>query len=366
MTIKEEIMNKINHLPTERIPWFGDLSYYYGSLQYKGELDAKYQGTQGELQFYKDLGVGMYLYAPFVFHTEYTNGVVHTESKSAEEILERYDTPLGSITSRQKFLPESFCYAYTKHFVETIEDLRVMACIFENMRYKENYEEYNRCAALWGNDGLAMALAPISVAAMQKLLTRWAGVETTIDLFYDHTDEFEEILHRIESAQLPVFDIIAKSPAEVVAFPENLSSEITGSRFFKEFNLPYYQKVNRILHKEGKKTAIHIDGTLHPCLSMLSEAGFDIAEAVTPYPCGDIRISDLRNAAGPDIILWGGIPGALFTEMFTDKEFEDHVREVLALSDDKFVLGVADQVPTDGLWHRIAAVRRLVDEKRPA
>jgi uroporphyrinogen-III decarboxylase len=201
---------------------------------------------------------------------------------------------------------------------------------------------------------------------MQKLLARWAGVETTIDLFYDHTDEFEEILHRIESAQLPVFDIIAKSPAEVVAFPENLSSEITGSRFFKEFNLPYYQKVNRILHKEGKKTAIHIDGTLHPCLSMLSEAGFDIAEAVTPYPCGDIRISDLRNAAGPDIILWGGIPGALFTEMFTDKEFEDHVREVLALSDDKFVLGVADQVPTDGLWHRIAAVRRLVDEKRPA
>ena len=363
MTIREEVLQVINGLSTDRTPWFGDLSYYYNSLVYKGELPVQYQGIDGEKRFYDDLGVGIYVYAPFVFKMDYTGGVSYTENKSETEIVEKYDTPIGSISSRQKFLPESCCFAYTKHFVENMEDLRVMCSVFENTVYKENYEEYSKRAELWGDSGLAVALAPISVAPIQKLLARWAGVEKTIELYYDETDEFEEIIQRIEKAQLPVFDIIADSPAEMVEFPENLSSEITGSRFFEDYNLPCYQKANQILHDAGKKTAIHIDGTLKPCLSMLSAAGFDIAEAVTPMPCGDVDIQDLRKVAGEDIILWGGIPGALFTEQFTDEEFVSHIKKVLSIADKKFVLGVADQVPVDGLWHRIKMVRGLVNER---
>ena len=146
-------------------------------------------------------------------------------------------------------------------------------------------------------------------------------------------------------------------------YAENLSSEVTGASFFREFNMPHYIKRNYLLHEAGKFTGIHIDGTLRPCLSMLSECGFDAAEAVTPYPVGDIAIENLRKEAGKDLIIWGGIPGAMFSPHYSDSRFISHLEELMQAfpPGSGFVLGVADQVPPDGLVHRIKIVREMVD-----
>ena len=64
-----------------------------------------------------------------------------------------------------------------------------------------------------------------------------------------------------------------------------------------------------------------------------------------------------------ETILWGGIPGVFFTPSVTDEEFVAFVRQVLAVmrKNPKYVLGVADQVPPDGLAYRVAQVRDLVE-----
>lgn len=51
-----------------------------------------------------------------------------------------------------------------------------------------------------------------------------------------------------------------------------------------------------------------------------------------------------------------------FTEMVSDEEFDAHVRRVLEVmrSEPRYVLGVADQVPPDGLEGRVRRVRELV------
>ena len=53
-----------------------------------------------------------------------------------------------------------------------------------------------------------------------------------------------------------------------------------------------------------------------------------------------------------------------FTELVTDEEFDAHVRHVLEVmrSEPRYVLGVADQVPPDGLERRVRRVRDLVEE----
>lgn len=64
-------------------------------------------------------------------------------------------------------------------------------------------------------------------------------------------------------------------------------------------------------------------------------------------------------------IMWGSIPGLYFTEKVTDAEFDRFITgEVLPVmrSKPQYVLGVADQVPPDGLERRVARVRELVDE----
>jgi hypothetical protein len=93
--------------------------------------------------------------------------------------------------------------------------------------------------------------------------------------------------------------------------------------------------------------------------------GFTFIEAMTPAPVGDVAVKDWhRYRSGGDTIYWGGIPGSYFTPVVSDEEFDRHVKEVLAImkSDGRMVLGVADQVPPDGLERRIRRVGQLVED----
>ena len=274
MSIRSEVRDLLNGRPGATVPWFGDLSYFYDSLERRGELEAKHRGPEGEKRFYADFGVGIYLYTPDAFTISYTEAVRYTEIRTPDRITMRYDTPAGSIESVQDYVPGMYCFAYTKHFVETIEDVRVMRAVFESSRYGENYGEYLSRDRLWGEDGIGFAMAVASMAPLQKMLSRWAGVETTVALCEDHPEEIAETFSTIEESQDELVEVLAGSPAEVVILPENLASQVVGERYFRKFDMPYYTRIVRRLHAAGKKVAIHIDGGLKPCLGLLGECGF--------------------------------------------------------------------------------------------
>lgn len=359
MNERERLISVLKGEKPDKIPWFADLSYLYASLKIKGALEEKYFGDEGYLQFHKDLGAGICFYAPFPWKVEYGGGVHYEEKEESGKKICIYRTPSGEIRSVQKYLAETYTWAYEEHFVKDMESLRTMLYIFENSIFSENYEEFLKIDELWGGCGIAAAIPPISVSAIQKLFARWAGVEKTIELYMDYTEEFEELIGRVEKSEDKVFEIICGSPAVYVEFAENLSSEITGKTFFEKFNMPYYKKRIKQLHDSGKYVGIHIDGTLGSCLPLLERCGFDVAEAVTPYPIGDVTVEDLRKKAGDSIVIWGGLPGALFSSVYSDEQFDSHLKLVIDTfaGDCRFVLGVADQVPPDGLISRVKKVR---------
>lgn len=361
MSKRSEVLDLLNGKNTGRVPWFGDLSWYYDSLIRRGMLHDKYFGPKGEANLYNDLGVGIYLYTPAVFETNYPENIRHTHEASDKEIVQLFETPVGSIKEVMTYSKSTWCYAYSKHFVEDINDFRVMRYVHEHARYSANYQGYIDRVKIWGDDGIGFAMGIASMAPLHKLIARWAGIETTMNLLCDYPDEIEEGITQIENSQRELITILSHCPAEVVIFPENLSSDIIGEKLFLKYDMPYYQKTTSILHSAGKKVAIHIDGRLNPCLGYLSEAGFDIADAVTPEPFGDVPISKLREVAGDKLIIWGGLPGSMFSPVYPDQMFHDHLVELLNHVDDKFVIGVADQVPPDAKAERIAHVREVID-----
>lgn len=365
MTERDRLLSVLNRKTPDRTPWYADLSYLYNSMEAMGKLESNFKDDDGYLHFHKELGAGICFYAPFPWSADFTDKVQYIVKNKKDHRLSEYITPLGCIYCEERYLPETFSWAITKHFVNSIKDLRIMSFIHKNTVYKKNFSEFSRIATLWGENGLATAIPPISSAPLQKLVARWAGIENTVNILMDHTDEFESLLTEIDESQSPVFDILCESPCEYVEFAENLSSEVTGASFFRKYNMPHYQKYNQQLHFAGKFTGIHIDGTLRPCLSMLSECGFDVAEAITPYPVGDITIEDLRKEAGKDLIIWGGLPGAMFSPHYSESQFISHLEELLKTfpPGSGFVLGVADQVPPDGLINRIKLVREMVDRQ---
>ena len=159
--------------------------------------------------------------------------------------------------------------------------------------------------------------------------------------------------------------IAVDSPAEVLMIPENLSSEMVGPDFFEMYMRAYQEEWTSKIREAGKYSFIHIDGTLAGLLKQEASVGFSVLEALTPHPVGDLKFEDLAEFAGEsDSILWGGIPGAYFTDNVAEEEFERHVKHVLSImiQEPRYVLGVADQVPPDGLEHRVKRVGELVQE----
>ncbi|MBT3318861.1 MAG: hypothetical protein HN389_03700 [Clostridia bacterium] len=363
MTERQRFLAVMAGKKPDKPPWYGDLSYYYFALQKDNLLDKKYQGDEGYLQFHIDKGVGIYFYAPNMWDISYSGNVHYEERIVGTRKFTSYTTPHGDITCTQKYSSTTYSWAYTSHFVNDMEQLKLMQYVLENTVYHANYDEFNRVDKLWADYGLPAALAPISVSPLQKLLARWAGVATTVELFAKDMDGFEKILADMQKTEDKPFEIICNSNAQYVEFAENLSSEITGRMFFDMFNAEYYSQRTRQLHNAGKYVGIHIDGTLSPCLSMLKGCGFDAAEAVTPAPVGDIEIEDLRAAAG-DIVIIGGLPGALFTAQYSDAFFDSHLLRLLQAfeNDSKFIVGVADQVPPDVVPGRVERVREVIGE----
>ena len=95
-------------------------------------------------------------------------------------------------------------------------------------------------------------------------------------------------------------------------------------------------------------------------LGPLASTGVDAIESLTPAPVGDLALEELRKVAGPSVILWGGVPGAMFAPPFGGKDIDQLVARIRELfeADGRFIVGSADQVPPDG---DIALVRRVAE-----
>lgn len=347
----------------ERHAWYGDLSYWYGALEKQGKLEKRYCGEEGYLRFHKDLGVGICFYAPLMWKTNYPKWAEFKEQEKGGQRSRELITPKGTLRSLETYMPEAYTWAITEHFVKTPEDLEIYADICRETRYEAQYEEYERIDRLWGEDGIAIGIAPLGSCPLQRMIARVAGVENTYGIYAQNPERFRQVMDEIAESELPLFHILANSPADLIEFPENLSADITGRNFFEQYNMPFYQKRNGLLHAAGKYTSIHNDGMLAATWDMIAPSGFDVVEAVTPAPVGDLEMTELRKKAGEQIVIWGGIPGALFSELYSDAFFEEYLLRLAETfrEDARFVFGVADQVPPDGVWQRVKKVRDIVE-----
>ena len=183
-------------------------------------------------------------------------------------------------------------------------------------------------------------------------------------LLADWPEEMALLLEAMELLSDKAANIALNSPAECLMIPENLSSEVVGDEYYIKYLRPYEKKWTDRIRQAGKFSFIHMDGTLKGLVRLVAETGFDVLEALTPFPTGDMSLKQIATVVPARSVIWGGLPGILFTPHVTDDEFDRHVIETLELmrTTPRFVLGVADQVPPDGIWERVAKVRIMVEK----
>ncbi len=333
------------------VVWTADLSYWISGRQADGTADPAWKTECGYLELHRSLGVmPYYYYERFWTGRAIYDATVHERVETAGPVtVHRWETPVGTLREESCYLPESACTGVTRHPVRTATDLDILIYLLEHRRLEpDNLADYRQRRELWaGYDGLPCLGLPRS--PLSALAYEWAGIEALTFLILDEPDRVGRVLALMEAQEAPVMEAVCEAAPPLVHFPDNLSSDnLTG--FYDEYLGPTHRRRLAKLHAAGVKAAVHLDGTVRGLLPKLAAAGFDAVEALTPQPAGDLTPAEMRRLADrSDLILWGGVPGALFPAPTDWPRLNRHLDELLeAWAGQPFVVGVADQVPPDG------------------
>ena len=362
MSPRERILTILKGEQPDLVPWCGDLDYWANSMIKRGLKPEGFVGSDEYISWHRELGVGFYLQGYFPYKQIFSNCEVrewYEGPKHFKEII----TPLGSVRECWEYIPTSFSEGPIEHFMKSEEDIPVMKFIYENIRFEPDYDYARQRLMQVGDQGVVLCYLPKS--PFMHLLALEAGVVAVTMAALTMPDEFQDLLDTMKRVFDQAAQIAVDSPAEVLMIPENLSSEMVGPDLFQMYMYDYQKEWTTKIREAGKHSFIHIDGTLSGLLQQEASVGFTVLEALTPYPVGDLKWEDLAAIAGDSkSIFWGGIPGVYFTASVSDEEFDRHVKYILSImvKEPRYVLGVADQVPPDGLESRVKRVGELVNE----
>lgn len=362
MTPRERILAILKGEQPDQVPWCGDLDYWANSLITRGLKSRDFIKSDDYIQWHRDLRVGFYLQGYFPFKQIY-EGCDVKEWTEGHKRFKEIITPIGSVRECWEYIPTSFSEGPIEHFMKSEEDIPVMKFIYENSRFEPDYDFAYKRKQQVDDQGVVLCYLPKS--PFMHLLALEAGVMSVTMAALTTPVEFQDLLDTMKKAFDQAAQIAIDSPAEVLMIPENLSSEMVGPELFEIYMYDYQKEWTSKIREAGKYSFIHIDGTLGGLLRQEASVGFSVLEALTPHPVGDLRFEDLSDFVGDSkSILWGGIPGVYFTDCVSNEEFERHVKHVLSImvKEPRYVLGVADQVPPDGLESRVRRVAELVDE----
>lgn len=365
MTERERILAILNHQQPDQLPWAADFAYWVHYLKESSLYPSRYEDTfldNGLQKLHRDLGTGFYLQG-FQPWTEEAQGWERKEEKKGTTTVTIFTTPVGHLRQVSQYSHTSYSSGITEHFIKDIDDLKIFLWIIQHTKYIASYDFARERYKTVGDNGVVLCYTPKS--PLMHLLALYAGVENVTYMALDDQEEFEAILDELEEKFDEACRITVDSPAECIMIPENISSECAAS-FYQPYMKRYHQKWTKEIRDAGKFSFVHQDGTVRGLISQLSkESHFDVIEAVTPLPIGDIEIAEVADFIAPSTIVFGGLPGGMFREdCCSDKEFDQHILHCIEVmtKEPRYVLSVADQVVPGASVKRIKRVRELVNQ----
>ncbi len=347
------------------MPWFGDLGYWRAAHQAIGDLPPEYAGNEGYVRLHRDYHCGFYLGGTGAYGVRSDDSHVKvTHRQDGERIYTRWETPAGEMEGEQVHLPHTGSTAWVRYPVSRPEHLAIVRYLYEIQEPYPAYESWLEWDRITGDQGIHIMGVPRG--GVSSLLAEWCGVMNLVYLLADAKADVERTIALMLERNARVIDILCEGPGPLVELCDNLSGEIV-TGLFRDYQFDFYTEQIAKLHAAGKKTLSHVDGTLKGVLPLMAATGLDAAESVTPMPCGDVAVEDLRELAGPNLILFGGMPGAMFAPPFRADDVRRQVESILEHHWDygKFVLGAADQVPPNGDMGLVRLVGELCEELSP-
>ena len=246
-----------------------------------------------------------------------------------------------------------------EHFIKEPDDYRVMECYFRDARYRDNYDIIRESQRRMGSDGIV--LVRVAKSPIQEMLYQLMGLEQFSEDYHMRRDRFDSLHATMVERYAELYDLAAESPVEILQLGDNITSDVVGKERFRAYLMPEYAKLMKRLAGTGKKLAVHMDGRLKSLKQDIADAEFDIVEALTPSPMGDVSVKEAREA-WPNKALWINFTSSMHIE--PPDVIERHTRQLLeeAGTNRGFAISVTEDAPVEALEKSLSVISRVLGE----
>ncbi len=266
-------------------------------------------------------------------------------------------TPVGEVAQVAQLEAAYGSTWILEHYIKRPEDYRVMEFVYRDALYHNNYEAIRAAQRDLGDDGLVMVR--VAKGPIQEMLYQMMGMERfAIDL-YERRDLVDSLYEVMVERYDELYDLAAGAPVEILQSADNITSDVVGEERFRRYCMPCYERQTRRLAGTGKRLAVHIDGRSRSLMQPIAEASFDIVEALTPSPVGDVSVAEAR-AAWPAKALWLNYTSSM--HLASSEAIEAHTRQLIEEAGAKrgFAIGITEDVPLEHVARSLGAIARAV------
>ena len=301
----------------------------------------------------------------FVTHDYIENG--------QRRVREEINTPVGSVW--QTLQPDSgygtfdrvkaFAVPFSvsswalEYFIKGLDDYRVMEFVVRDAVYHDDYAGLREARRQLGGDGVV--LARLTKMPIQEMLYYMMGMERFALDYHLRRDLFDSLhaamLDRLEE----LYDVAANAPVEIIHMTDNVSADVVGTERYRDYFMPVYDRLHSQLAGTGKLVAVHSDGRLSSLREMIAEAQFDIVEALTPPPVGDVSVREARQA-WPDKALWLNFTSSMHTQ--PSAVIEAHTRQLIEEAGSRrgFGISMTEDAPFEDLERSLGVISRVLQD----
>lgn len=360
MNKRERYLKALKNEEMDAIVWSPNLDYWLHVNRNQGTLPEKYRDLPRN-DIIRAIDAYIWCRVPG-YKTIIDKSVKETDFEKDGETIKIFETPIGSIRQvHTKTESEHSSRICREHFVKDIETLNILKYVVEATHYEADYEPVNTALAEVGDDGIV--LHQVLCIPFIQFSKRDVGYLNAFYMWMDYREEVDSYLNVVFKNFLQAFGILAHGPADVVSTGDDMDGAMISPDIFKEYAIPFYQEVKKVMSARGKIFEGHWCGRTQNLLHMVPESGLDIVEAIVTKPMADIELGKALDLLKGQVVLKGGIPAVLVCdEGGTREDFEKYIRDViLPLKGRKgFILGMGDNIPPNADFRRIEDVAGLI------
>ena len=305
------------------------------------------------LDFYRHFGWGCPVHLYGWCDEEYGGGVEKVTAVEGNRRITRFITPRGELT-RVSLLAADGSWAPHEHFVKSLDDLEVIRCVVEATRFVPHYERIRATLDALGDQGWGDVV--IMRSPFGKLVHEYMGFDRVVYALVDDPGVLLDFMKLQEQTDLEYARLAAAAPARLAILSDHADENLIAPPQYERYCIPYYQKMNAILHAAGKFVSTHLDGNFRGFFPLLGATGFDLLDGCTPAPMFNYEVEELAAALPDGMAAFCGVPATLFCQGLPTHEIVAFGRRIAHALRGRGIVNVGDILPPEGDIEQVIAL----------